>query len=62
MCTEAESIDGKQFTYTAFFPVDADTIHLTAPFNDKSVCFRKPNLPNTTRRRAPRLREERARR
>ena len=46
-CTEAEGIDGPQFTYTAFFPVDADTIHLTAPFNDKSMCFRKPNLPNT---------------
>ena len=32
------------FSYRVFFPIDACDEWVQAPFNDKSLCFRKPHL------------------
>ena len=34
------------YKYRLFFPIDADDDWISPPFNDKSVCFRKPHLPD----------------
>ena len=46
-CTSMEREEGGTVEqYTIFFPIDMGCITAHAPFNDKSICFRKQNLPD----------------
>ena len=46
-CTSMEREEGGTVDqYTIFFPIDMGCITAHTPFNDKSICFRKQNLPD----------------
>ena len=37
---------GAEYKYTLFYPLDGQDEVVSAPFNGKGICFRKPSLPN----------------